>query len=177
MSHATAPRHLLVVAALALLWASPAAAHGLLVSIRGEGRFVTGRVYYSDGTLGTGQYAELKDLSAPGAKPRSGKTDAHGGFRFEGVPGHRYRFLTEGEEGHQTEMLITLAAGARGKFIDGDAAKTAVASSGLARGRRRAGSPQHTGGPVSQTGGASTGRSPRACCAAKATAGVADVSR
>lgn len=123
MSQTTVLRQLLAIGALALLWASPAAAHGLLVSIRGDGRFVEGRVYYSDGTVGAGQYAELTDLSDPASKARSGTTDAKGDFRFEGVPGHRYRFLTQGEEGHKTEMLITLAPGAKGSFIDRDAAK------------------------------------------------------
>ena len=103
-------------------WASAVSAHGLLVSIHGEGRFITGRVFYSNGEIGAGQYAELTDLDAPSAKPQTGKTDAKGAFRFPGIPGHRYRFMTEGEEGHTSEMRITLAEGAKGKFIDHDAA-------------------------------------------------------
>ena len=99
----------------------PLLAHGLLVSIHGDGRFISGKVYYSDGEIGAGQYAELTDLDAPGTKPQISKTDASGAFRFPGIPGHHYRFLTEGEEGHTTEMRIVLADGAKGNFIDHDA--------------------------------------------------------
>ena len=104
-----------------ILLAVPACAHGLLVSIHGEGGIIFGKVFYSNGDIGAGQYDELTDLDRPGSTPQTGKTAADGSFRFEGIPGHHYRFMTEGEEGHTSEMRITLAEGAKGRFVDHDA--------------------------------------------------------
>ena len=105
----------------ALTMAVPALAHGFLVSVRGEGTVISGRVYYSDGAPGAGEFVELRDLT-DGAQPaRSGTTDTAGTFRFDGVAGHRYALIAHGEEGHTTEMEITLRAGERGRLVDAPA--------------------------------------------------------
>jgi hypothetical protein len=108
-------------AGVLLTGAAPALAHGLLVSVQGEGAAVTGRVYYSDGAPGAGEYVELRDLTAPAAQPLTAVTDAGGGFRFPGVAGRSYAVIAHGEEGHITEMQLTLAAGERGRLVDAEA--------------------------------------------------------
>jgi hypothetical protein len=102
----------------ALTMAVPALAHGFLVSVRGEGSAITGRVYYSDGAPGAGEFVELRDLTDGAQTVRSGTTDTAGNFRFDGVAGHRYALIAHGEEGHTTEMEITLGAGERGRLVD-----------------------------------------------------------
>lgn len=113
-------RHALAVllTLLALASAAPAFAHGLLVQVRGEASAVTGRVYYSDGAPGAGEFVELRDLTEPARPVLSGATDPQGGFRFPGVPGHAYAVVVHGEEGHTTEMRLTLASGERGRLVD-----------------------------------------------------------
>ena len=51
-------RPLLALPLLAL--AMPAWAHGLLVTAEAEAGRIEGRVYYSDGAPGVGEYVELK---------------------------------------------------------------------------------------------------------------------
>jgi hypothetical protein len=53
-----------------------------------------------------------------GADGPVGTTDTAGNFRFDGVAGHRYALIAHGEEGHTTEMEITLGAGERGRLVD-----------------------------------------------------------
>jgi len=98
--------------------ATPAWGHGLLVAVQSEANAVTGRVYYSDGTPGVGEFVELRDLSAPVTGTLSASTDAQGKFRFAAAPGHRYAVIAHGEEGHTTEMQITVADGKRGRLIE-----------------------------------------------------------
>ncbi len=109
---------------IALAAAAPALAHGLLVQVRGEGSSVTGRVYYSDGAPGAGEFVELRDLTEPARPVVSGATDAEGRFRFAGVPGRQYAVVAHGEEGHTTEMRLTLASGERGRLVDAPAAES-----------------------------------------------------
>jgi len=106
----------LAIAALAL--AAPASAHGLLVAVQSESNAVTGRVYYSDGRPGAREFVELRDLSAPASPALSASTDAEGRFRFAAAPGHRYTVIAHGEEGHKTELQLTVADGERGRLID-----------------------------------------------------------
>jgi len=106
----------LAIAALAL--AAPASAHGLLVAVQSESNAVTGRVYYSDGAPGAGEFVELRDLSAPASPTLSASTDGEGRFRFAGAPGHRYAVIAHGEEGHTTEMRVTVADGQRGRLTE-----------------------------------------------------------
>lgn len=116
------PRGLDMAAGL-LLWlvAATASAHGLLISVRGDGSTVSGTVYYSNGTAGAGEWVEMYDLNRPGAPPLGTNAGPDGGFRFPGLEGGRYRLLVSGEEGHSVESEITLTAGARGQFVDRDA--------------------------------------------------------
>lgn len=99
----------------------PAFSHGLLVSVKVEAQAIVGKVYYSDGLLAAGEFVQLFDEDAPELLPREATTDDQGGFRFEdGVPGHRYRVVAHGEEGHHTEMLLTLKEGAKAQLHDPD---------------------------------------------------------
>lgn len=113
-------RRLMTALALggALAASVPALAHGFLVSMRGEGTTISGRVYYSDGTPGAREFVELRDVTDASRPLQTGATDQAGAFRFTGVAGHRYALIAHGEEGHTTEMLLTLASGARGKLVD-----------------------------------------------------------
>jgi hypothetical protein len=104
--------------AAALSLAAPAFAHGLLVSARSDGDTVAGRVYYSDGAPGAGEYVEFRDLTDPARPARTAAADATGGFRFPGVPGHRYAVIAHGEEGHTTELQVELRAGERARLSD-----------------------------------------------------------
>lgn len=100
----------------------PALAHGLLVSVKVEGRAIVGTVYYSDGLLAVGEFVQLFDDDAPQTAPQEATTDAKGNFRFEnGTLGHRYRVLAHGEEGHHTEMQLILQEGAKAQLNDADA--------------------------------------------------------
>lgn len=108
------------IAAL-VLWAAsaPAAfAHGLLISVRGDGPAVTGRIYYSDGEPGAGEWVQLFDLTQPKVASLSMASGADGSFRFRGTEGHRYRVTATGDEGHVVDSEITLAPGARGRFVE-----------------------------------------------------------
>ncbi len=113
----------IVTAAGLLLWlvAASASAHGLLISVRGDGSTVSGTVYYSNGTPGAGEWVEMYDLNRTEAPPLGANAGPDGGFDFPGVEGGRYRILVSGEEGHSVESEITLSAGARGQFVDRDA--------------------------------------------------------
>ncbi len=113
----------IATAAGMLLWlvTVSAFAHGLLVSVRGDGSTVRGTVYYSNGTPGAGEWVEMYDLIRPSAPPLGINAGPDGGFSFPAVEGGRYRILVSGEEGHSVESEITLTAGARGKFVDRDA--------------------------------------------------------
>ncbi len=116
--------HALVMAAGLLLWlvvAASASAHGLLVSVRGDGSTVSGTAYYSNGMAGAGEWVEMYDLTRPDAPPLAAQAGPDGGFSFPGVEGGRYRIVVSGEEGHSVESEITLTAGARGQFVDRDA--------------------------------------------------------
>ncbi len=104
----------LMLAALAM----PAWAHGLLISAEANGRAIEGRVYYSDGTPGAGEYVELKSDAGAENAAQTAVTDAEGGFRFTGTSGQSYRIVAHGEEGHTTELSIALEAGERGKLVE-----------------------------------------------------------
>lgn len=107
----------LAIAALGL--AAPAMAHGLLVTVQSEGNAVTGRVYYSNGAPGAREFVELRDLSASASPTLSTSSDAKGQFRFAAAPGHRYAVIAHGEEGHTTEMQVTVVDGQRGRLVEG----------------------------------------------------------
>ena len=98
-------------------------AHGLLVSVKGEGSSIVGTVYYSDGALAVGEFVQLIDTDAPAEPPRTGNADSDGRFRFDNATvGHRYRIIVEGEEGHVTEMELRLAEGEKARLNDADGA-------------------------------------------------------
>ena len=98
-------------------------AHGLLVSVKGEGSSIFGTVYYSDGALAVGEFVQLIDTDAPAEPPRTSNADSDGGFRFDDATvGHRYRIIVEGEEGHVTEMELLLAQGEKARLNDKDGA-------------------------------------------------------
>lgn len=98
-------------------------AHGLLVSVKGEGSSIVGTVYYSDGALAVGEFVQLLDTDAPTQPPRTSNADSDGQFRFDDATiGHRYRVIVEGEEGHVTEMELLLAEGEKAKLNDADGA-------------------------------------------------------
>ena len=107
-----------VFAAALLAGAAPASAHGLLMTANADGASVAGRVYYSDGTSGADQSVELRDLTQPGSKPLWINTDAQGAYRFAVTPGHRYAVVAHGEEGHTTEMQLTVGSGEHGRLVD-----------------------------------------------------------
>ena len=98
-------------------------AHGLLVSARTEGNAVVGTMYYSDGALAAGEFVELIDVDAPSEHKPGVTTSSDGTFRFENaITGHRYRIIAHGEEGHETEMELVFAEGAKAKLNDPDGA-------------------------------------------------------
>lgn len=104
---------------LALICA-PAWGHGLLVSAEASGNRIEGRVYYSDGTPGAGEYVELKSGTEYERVSNSAATDGDGRFSFESVSGQQYLIVAHGEEGHTTELEITVRDGARGQIVDKD---------------------------------------------------------
>lgn len=106
------------MAAVLLAAAAPAWAHGLLMTAEADGAAVTGRVYYSDGTSGAGQSIELRDLSQTDVRPVWINTDAKGTYRFAATPGHRYAVVAHGEEGHMTEIQLTVGSGENGRLVD-----------------------------------------------------------
>jgi len=110
-----------VLGLMLLLVAAAASAHGLLVSVRGDGATVSGKVYYSNGTPGLGEWVQLIDLSHPAMPPQGVNAGTDGSFRFAGIPGRRYRIVVAGEEGHSVTSELSLTDGARGRFIDKDA--------------------------------------------------------
>ncbi len=115
---------LFTVGMLMLLLAAPALAHGLLVKVRGEDNAISGTVYYSNGTPGAGEWVQLTDLTHPTVPPQGINAGPDGSFRFVGVPGRQYRVVVQGDEGHSVTSELTLAAGARGQFVDDDAPTT-----------------------------------------------------
>ncbi len=119
-------RRALLALTAAMLLSGPALAHGFLVKLKAEGAAIVGQVYYTDGTAGAGEFVELRDLTDPRQPVRSGATDAGGGFRFDGAPGHRYALIAHGEEGHETEMQITLGSGENGRLVDTAAAESVM---------------------------------------------------
>lgn len=111
----------IAAAGLLMAIASPLLAHGLLVSVEADGNVINGKVYYSDGTPGAGEFIELRDLNRAengATQEQSTATDAGGKFSFTGILGHQYAVVAHGEEGHVTEMQITLASGESGRLID-----------------------------------------------------------
>ena len=109
---------LLALVAVLLAVGAPALAHGLLVQARADGGAIVGRVYYSDGTAGAGEFVQLRDLSEPSRPPVGASTDGQGGFRFVAATGHRYAVVAHGEEGHTTEVTLTAAAGERARLTE-----------------------------------------------------------
>jgi len=105
--------HSCALALATLAIASPATAHGLLMSATGEQNGIVGRVSYSDGRPGVGEFVELRDLTTSPPHSQSSVADASGTFRFPAKEGHRYALIAHGEEGHSTEMRLTLSPGAR----------------------------------------------------------------
>lgn len=124
--HAWLSCTLLVVALIA---SQAVLAHGLLVSVRGDDSSVSGRVYYSNGDPGAGEWVQLFDLVESATPPLGINTSSDGSFRFPGVAGRRYRVSVTGEEGHAVDSEITLGPNARGRFVErdpsGDAQKAA----------------------------------------------------
>lgn len=117
-----------------VLWAAMAPvalAHGLLISVRGEGAQVTGKIYYSNGQAGAGEWVQLFDLTEPGAKPLAMASSPDGSFRFAGAAGHRYRVTASGDEGHVVDSEITLAPGARGRFVERQSDVAAIGGGGF----------------------------------------------
>lgn len=98
--------------------------HGLLVSAEAKGSRIDGRVYYSDGTPAADEYVELKQQAAPAKAEHSTVTDRDGRFGFEATGGERYLVVAHGEEGHRTEIEITLKAGERGRIVEPDDTET-----------------------------------------------------
>ncbi len=117
-----APRTISAVSSL-LLWlvAAAASAHGLLVSVRGDGSTVSGTLYYSSGAPAAGEWVEMFDLSVPATPSQGVNAGQDGSFRFEGVEGRRYRIVGSGEEGHSVTSELTLTANSRGQFVEDDA--------------------------------------------------------
>ena len=113
--------------AVVLFSAQSAIAHGLLISVRGDESSVSGRVYYSSGEPGAGEWVQLFDLTTPSAQPLGINADSEGNFRFVGSNGHRYRISVTGEEGHAVDSEITLSADARGRFVEREDAGAAAA--------------------------------------------------
>jgi hypothetical protein len=114
-------------AALALTLAATATvagAHGLLMRVAGQGREITGELFYSNGQRAGGEWIELFDAQAPDRAVRTVKTDGEGRFALTGEPGHAYQVRATGEEGHAITMSIDLSSAARGSMVrdDGDAA-------------------------------------------------------
>ncbi|MDZ4375990.1 MAG: hypothetical protein U1C74_31815 [Phenylobacterium sp.] len=117
------PRHRITSLAAGLVAAfvaTSALAHGLLVSVRADGETVTGKVYYSNGKAGAGEWVEMADLAQPAAKPQGMAAGPEGEFRFSGVEGRRYRVSVIGDEGHRVDSDIELLPKARGKFVEVD---------------------------------------------------------
>ena len=115
-----AARAMLAVGLIWALAAAPALAHGLLISVRGDGKSVSGTLYYSNGKPGAGEWVEMFDQAQPAAKPQAMATLADGSFRFQGIAGHSYRIVASGEEGHSVESRIVLGEQTRGQFVDTD---------------------------------------------------------
>lgn len=109
---------LLAAAALWLAAAPLALAHGLLVSVRGDGQTISGRVYYSNGEPGAGEWVQLSDLTQARGENQGMAAGPDGAFSFAGVQGHSYRVTVTGEEGHSIQSDITLAPEARGRFVE-----------------------------------------------------------
>lgn len=104
-----------------------ATAHGLLVSVRGDATSVSGRVYYSNGDPGAGEWVQLLDLTQPGEPPIAMNAGKDGGFRFPAVDGRRYRISVTGEEGHTVDSEITTGIDARGRFVEREQAASGIA--------------------------------------------------
>ena len=108
--------------------AVPALAHGLLVSVEAQAGRIDGRVYYSDGAPGAGEYVELK-RSAEAREPiASAITDVDGRFSFS-TQGGPHVIVAHGEEGHLTE--ISVEDGERGRLIERDEAEQVDDGAGL----------------------------------------------
>ena len=118
------------LALVTLALSSPASAHGLLLSATGEPNAIVGRVSYSDGAPGAGEFVELRDLEAPAAPPTTQAADRTGAFRFPAAAGPRYALIAPGGEGHSTELHLTATPGARGRMVDGAAPGTGARALG-----------------------------------------------
>jgi hypothetical protein len=104
-----------------LLWStfqSVALAHGLLARVRNDGTALSGTAYYSSGEPAAGEWVEIFDHQSPGATVAAFSTDTSGSFRFDGTPGHRYRIVVHGDEGHFIELSIAVEPGARARLIE-----------------------------------------------------------
>lgn len=123
--------YLCLLAPAAVCLSAQAAGHGLLVTATEDRGAIVRRVYYSDGTAGAGEFVELRDLGAPRSQPQSATTDNSGAFRFPALIGHRYALLAYGEEGHMTEVRLTLSTGARGRMVDNPEPGAKTAEEGL----------------------------------------------
>jgi len=80
-------------------------AHGVLVNTETKGGRIEGSVRYSDGTVGVGDYVELKpSLDAP-VPIAATVTDANGRFSFR-LPDDDGVIVVHGDEGHTTLIAV-----------------------------------------------------------------------
>jgi nickel transport protein len=107
-------RRLLLLAAVLVLAASPAAAHRLMVFATAQGAVVDGYAYLSDGSRPAGAAITVE---AGGTVTTHLTTDADGGFRFtaERRLDHRIVATLDGHQGewtvHAAELPAALPAG------------------------------------------------------------------
>ena len=125
----TLHRPVLALASLLLFVGdAPAAAHGLLLKLEGDGAVLRGALVYSDGAPAAGEWVEVTDRTSS-TPPRPLQTDRNGRFELSGRAGHRYQVTASGEEGHSTVMAIRLEDSAAGAAVGLRPAASAAARS------------------------------------------------
>ncbi len=89
----------------ALLFASPAFAHKILVFATAEGREISGYVYFSGGQRAANVHITASDPA--GVVLFTGETDAQGVFHFPAGRATDHRIKATTDDGHSAEILIS----------------------------------------------------------------------
>jgi hypothetical protein len=112
------------VAALLLVTASVADAHGLLLDAESDGATIKGTVYYTNGDLAVRESVELLDLTIPNTPPVPSVTDDNGRFSFPVVADRRYRVSAYGEEGHSVDVELDAKSDSQPRLVETDTSAT-----------------------------------------------------
>lgn len=108
-------RRVALACLLSLAWPTVAGAHDILLEVTpARNAWLEGSLRYSDDAPAAGNFVRIVDLSDARFSEIATTTNADGGFRVAGIPGHRYAVTAEGDEGHSVTVEVALSTAAGG---------------------------------------------------------------